>query len=218
MNKHHQRGRGVPVLIILLCALAAGAGLWLAERFWAPQQVEAEDFHSLTLFPQPRVLADFRLQRADGSDFALADWQGQWDLVFFGFTYCPDICPMSLAMMRDLDDQLLAAGTVRPRVTFVSVDPERDDLQRLGNYVNWFSPEFQAVTGPHPQLLALTRQLGVIYVRQELEDGDYTIDHSGSIILIDPQGRLHGLLRPPHLASELAEDLRLALGAAEKQR
>lgn len=216
MSMFRSAGRGLPIVLILLFATAAGLGLWLSARHAGPgPAVSPKELHSLLLYPQPRVLADFRLKAADGSEFTLQDWRGDWDLVFFGFTYCPDICPMSLAMMSALDELLAEAGSVRPRVTFVSVDPERDTPERLGEYVGWFNPAFRGVTGEHPQLQALARQLGVVYVRQELGNGDYTVDHSASILLIDPDGRLYGVFRPPHLARELASDIAIALGPAQ---
>ena len=153
---------------------------------------------------------DFTLQRSDGGALTRKDWTGRWRLLFFGFASCPDVCPTALATAKAARTQLLAK---RPEldlaVSFVSVDPERDKPEQLGAYVGFFDPSFEAATGAPSELLTLTQSLGVMYVKVPNGPGplDYTIDHSASLLIIDPQGRLVGLIRPPHRVDAIVADL-----------
>lgn len=202
-----QRGsieRSLPWLILAL-ALIAGVGGFFASKHWFAQPVL-----SLLLYPTPKPVPDFVLSRGDGSELRAADWQGSWRLLFFGFANCPDVCPTALATSRTVVEQVARQRPEAPlRVTFVSVDPERDSLEQLASYVAYFDPQFEAATGSQEQLLALTRALGVVYMKVPTGTGpfDYTIDHSASILLIDPQGRLAALARPPQDPAALSADL-----------
>lgn len=205
MPRRHNLGRALPTATILLAALAAGLGLWLGlGRFGAPAQ---PNLQAALLYPAPRAVPEFHLTRADGAPLTNADWQGRWTLVFFGFTHCPDVCPTTLATLKQVWTGLAPAQRERLRVDFVSVDPQRDTPEQLGRYVAFFSPDFVAATGSDTELTALTRALGLLYVRVPGENGDYSVDHSAQVVLIDPQGRLVGMFRPPLDAARIGADL-----------
>lgn len=205
--------RRLPWIIVALAAAAGIAGFVASKRLFVadtgadaqPRQLQAS-----LLYPQPKPLPEFTLQRSDGSPLTRRDWTGRWRLVFFGFASCPDVCPTALATAKATRTQLRAQ---RPEldlaVSFVSVDPERDKPEQLGAYISFFDPSFEAATGAPPELLALTQSLGVMYVKVPTGPGplDYTIDHSASLLIIDPQGRLAGLIRPPHRADAIVADL-----------
>jgi protein SCO1/2 len=159
--------------------------------------------------PEPRPVAAFELNDHLGRPFNLASLQGRWTLVYFGYTFCPDVCPTTLQTVgqtqRALADSEAAADLA---YVFVSVDPERDTLERLAQYAPHFSPEMLGVTGSHPQLLTLSRPLGVIYAKVEGSDAEnYLVDHSASLFLINPAAQLHAVFTSPHQASEIADDL-----------
>ncbi|PUB88358.1 MAG: hypothetical protein DBP01_12095, partial [gamma proteobacterium symbiont of Ctena orbiculata] len=127
----------------------------------------------------------------------------------FGYTYCPDICPTTMSLFAEMHNRIQAQKSTKPyQVTFVSVDPERDSLERLSEYVTYFDPSFVGATGPEEALQALTKPLGILYRRVETEDSamGYVMDHSASIILVDPQGRFHAYFSPPHDAEKMAND------------
>lgn len=160
------------------------------------------------MYPQPRALDPFTLSRADGGSFGNDDLRGRLTLVFFGFTHCPDICPTTLALMVQVRDQVLAAQPDLPvQLLFVSVDPERDSPQALARYAGYFSPHIIAATADDARLLPMTRQLGIVYVKSQVTDSGYSVDHSSQIVLIDAQGRLAGMFRPPLDARVIAQDL-----------
>jgi len=199
-----QRGRIFLVVIVLIAALAAGL---VASRFMIDR---TQDLRAAQLFPTPRALSDFQMETATGEPFTRANLEGQWSLMFFGFTNCPDVCPDTLSMLAQSMDQLrLMRREELPQVVFVSVDPERDEGELLEDYVNWFDPEFVAVTGAEEQLQLLTRQLGIVYWREEPDEntGFYNVDHSAAVLIIDPQGRLHGRFGHPLVPEDVVADL-----------
>lgn len=205
MNIHFPYGRARGPLLIILAAFAAGIGLWLGGGLLrAPVLPEPE---TAALFPQPRPVTGFTLTSANGSPLTLEDWKGRWTVVFFGFTHCPDICPVTLAALRDAKRQLPAEAAGRVHFQFISVDPGRDTPAHLGRYAAFFDPEFGAATGTHDELTRLTRSLGLVYTIGEPEDGTYEVDHSAAAVIIDPQGREVGLFRPPLDPAAMARDL-----------
>jgi protein SCO1/2 len=193
------------------------------------------------VLPEPRELADFSLVDQDGTTFSLERLRGRWSLLFFGFTRCPDICPSTLYDLQQVGRSLdvgagPAAGPVAGpgdglgdgsgdgsgdrsgratpwQVIFVSVDPERDSPAQLQEYVSWFDPRFLGVTGAPEQLAPLALQIGVAFRVEEHASGsqDYAVDHSASVFLTDPQGRLHGVFPAPHDAGAMARDLAAVL-------
>lgn len=214
-------GLALPVAAIV-GALAVAAGLWLGSTTFGgrPAAPKVPVLTQGTALPQPRPLADFSLVDQDGQPFALANLKGHWTFLSIGYTSCPDICPMTMAtyqaMARRLTGEASEAAEAKgPRFLFVSVDPGRDTPERLAQYVRWFDPGFLGATGEDGELRALAAQLGVLYARvdgQETAMG-YTMDHSASILLIDPQARLAAVFGAPHDAAGMATDfLALASG------
>jgi len=196
------------LLAVLVAALSAAAGFSLWQlRQHGPATMTA----ALRILPEPRALAGFDLVNHHGEPFSLEQLRGRWSLLFFGFTHCPDVCPSALYDLHQVNQTLSAghSGGVPYQIIFVSVDPERDTPQRLEEYVTYFDPEFLAVTGSPQQLAALSRQIGVAYRIEPHEPGNtgYTVDHSASVLLTDPQGRLHGLFPAPHDADRIARDM-----------
>jgi len=194
------------VWIILAAALAAGGGLWLGNRQFGHS--ERPGLASAVLYPQPRALPDFQLVQANGKPLTLADWKGRWNVAYFGYVSCPDVCPTTLAVLKQVWKSLDERGLRdRVRISFVSIDPQRDTPEMLGKYVAFFSPDFLAATGSDEQLTRLTRSLGLLYSRTTGRNGEIQVDHSGSAVIIDPQGRLVGMFRPPFAAADVAADL-----------
>lgn len=207
MNRNRTSGRISANWIILIAALAAGLGLWLGMRTFAPGAPALPALQSGVLFPQSRPILPFELSRSDGGKLTLADWTGRWTIVFFGYTNCPDVCPTTLATFGQVWKKLEPATRERLRFDFVSVDPARDTPEQLARYVGYFNKDFVAATGNDEALMPLTRALGLVYSREAPVDGTYAVDHSASAVLIDPDGREVGLLRPPFDAAKIAADL-----------
>ena len=208
MNTHRPAGRIAANWLIVLAALAAAIGLWLGARLFTTEPASLlPPLQAGMAFPQARDVPAFTLDRADGGKLTQADWRGRWSIVFFGYTNCPDICPTTLQTFGQAWKKLDAAARERLRFDFISVDPARDTPEQLARYVGHFDRDFTGATGTDEQLGALTRALGSMYARQEGAGGAYTVDHSASVLIIDPEGREVGLLRPPFEAAQFAADL-----------
>jgi protein SCO1 len=206
MHSMRRAGRVSATYLILVAAVAAAVGLWLGSRAFAPS---APKLAAAVMYPAPRELPDFKLQRADGAALTKADWNGRWTVAFFGYTNCPDVCPTTLATFKQVFAKLAADGIAdKIRFDFISVDPERDSPEQLTKYVGYFDKDFVAATGSDEELTKVTRALGLIYSREPTGNGDYAVDHSASAVLIDPAGREVGLFRPPFDAKAIAADLK----------
>lgn len=198
--------------LVAVIAGAAGFGLWQWQA-----QAPARELAALKLLPEPRVLADFSLVDQDGETFTLQRLRGRWSLLFFGFTYCPDVCPSALYELQQVREGLLNRhpGREPPQVVLVSVDPERDTPARLGEYLAFFDPAFVGVTGAPEQLKPLALQVGVAYRIEPHEPGAaaYQVDHSAGIFLVNPEGRLAGMFPAPQKAADMIGDVAAITGA-----
>ncbi len=197
---------GGRALVIAVVAVAATLCALLIARGLLEDSVALQ---AASIYPEARTIKPFELVGPAGEPFTERDLQGNLTLVFFGFTNCPDICPDTLSVLAQAMDKLETMRVdEKPEVVFVSVDPERDAGQTMQEYVDYFDPAFKAVTGDDQALGALTGQVGAMYVRHAPdENGFYTVDHSGMIVLIDDQGRMIGRFRPASDAEDIAADL-----------
>jgi len=188
------------VIFIAIAALF-GAGVWLGlvkqqnDRFKLLMQDRA-----ISVLRDPPALTAFRLTDQDGKPFDLARLRGKWSLLFFGYTHCPDVCPTTLATMKQLFELLgRSPDTLRDlQFVFVSVDPKRDPPARLKAYVDSFNEAFIGATGEADEIAGLAKQLGAYY--EVLDSGgksDYPVNHSAAIFVIDERARYVGLMSPP---------------------
>ena len=199
------RPSSTTALLVLVGFVAVSAGLIFA----ATRASKAPEIPGL-LWPDPPVLANFSLQGSAGKPIDQHTLQGRWTLLFFGFTNCPDVCPTTLAVLKQAAARLADYPPFREQgqVLFISLDPERDKPQQLGQYVQYFDPRFLAATGDDAALDAVTVPLGVIRAKVPEASGGYSIDHTASIFLIDPQLRVLGKFGLPHTAAALDEGFR----------
>ena len=199
---------------ILVAALAAGLGLLAAwQLFGRGGETKAPQLEAVTLLPQPRELPAFNLRQSDGTPLVAGELAGHWTLVFLGFTFCQDVCPTTLTELAQAQKQWEAMPeSTRPRVLFVSVDPERDTPGKTGEYAHAFHPDTLAATADVPALEKFATSLGFVFMKApganfEHNPQDYSVDHSAHIAVLDPQGRLAGLIRPPLQPQAIAADL-----------
>jgi len=169
------------------------------------------NLQSLIVLPETRIVGDFILQDETGKDFSLADFKGNWSLLFFGFTHCPDICPNTLYQLQQVRAELARhmPESALPVIYLVSVDPERDTPARLAEYLAFFDPAFKGLSGDDRQMRALTMQLGIAYHVAEHEEGsqEYAVDHSASLILLNPQAQMYGVFPAPQQTEAISHDL-----------
>jgi len=191
-------------LLLAAAALAAGLG-----GYWLALQLDrgGPRLASGSWLPQPKGLGEFTLADADGRAFTRRELRGAPTLVFFGFTHCPDVCPATLMKLAQVRKR---AALPALRVLFVSIDPQRDTAALLGAYVRAFDPAFVGVTGDARTLAALAARFGVAVNRVALPGGDYTLDHSAVVFLVDSAARVAAIFTPPFEVAPLAADLRRA--------
>lgn len=188
---------GVAVSALVLAAWFAIA----LSRAAPPRAFDAGPAASVLSVPRP--LPSFALTDQDGRPFDTSRLEGRWSFLFFGYTFCPDVCPITLGVFRDVRELLEESGDAHAldgvQFVFVSVDPERDTPERLAEFVPYFHPDFIGVTGAEDELERLTSALGIHHAKAEGgTERDYLVDHSTAVMLIDPERRLHAVFSRPH--------------------
>ncbi|PLW83485.1 SCO family protein [Kineobactrum sediminis] len=162
--------------------------------------------HTGVALTPPLAVPAFNLIDHSGNPFTEEALVGQWNLVFAGFTHCPDICPTTLNTFNRVYE-ILGDNAQGLQVILLTVDPERDTSEALARYLDFFNPAFRGVTGDQEQLELLYGSLGVKHIRIPGAKGEYSVDHSASLLLVNPEGHLAGYFMPPFNAELLAVDL-----------
>jgi len=187
--------------VVLGLAFAAGIYLAVGNRNASSPNITG------LLWPDPPVLEAFSLVDTQGNAFTERDLQGRWSLIFFGFTNCPDICPTTLATMNQVYEQLRGTNDIfeKLQVLFVSVDPERDNNETLHSYIDYFNSDFIGASANKENLRQFTRQFGIAYMKVKIAGpAGYSIDHTASILLVDPRLRFVGIFSRPHETTDIA--------------
>ena len=147
---------------------------------------------------KPRIFSDFELIDHRGEVFNIDRFRDTWTIVFFGFTHCPDICPTTLAVLNDTYSKMKESEKAKLQVVMISLDPERDTVEALADYVSYFNEQFIGVTGNKHLIRRLTAEINIAYNKVPLAGDDYTVDHSTQLVLINPKGHYHGFFKAPH--------------------
>jgi protein SCO1/2 len=160
------------------------------------------------VLPQPRSLPRLSMVDQDAQEFGLDQLQGQWTIVFMGFTNCGHVCPMAMAKLRAIKDTMQQPM----QVLFVSVDPGRDTPAVIRDYVHGFDPDFSGITGADQEIAQLANALGAPYFVDNSGDS-YVVDHSSAFFIINPDGAFAAVISAPHKAESVAADLDKLLSA-----
>ncbi|MFC4314675.1 SCO family protein [Steroidobacter flavus] len=196
--------------LVGIVAIAAGMLLSraLLDRSGGPTLAKA------TLIDPARPLPPMAFIDEQGQPFGPEQLRGHWSILFFGFTSCPDVCPTTLALLAQVEKKLAdMPSEQRPHIVLVSVDPKRDTPERLAQYVKSFSPTFTGITGEQDAIHEFALKMGVPVAISEQPDGNYTVDHSAAIFVVDPNGALRALSSTPHEVPIIAEDYRALVAA-----
>lgn len=178
-------------LVVAIAAVVIGA---MAFKQINQQQLPENALY----YKQARTVEPFSLTSHSQEVFDNAKLAGKWSLVFFGYTSCPDVCPTTLQEINFVypDLKQVAPNT---QVLLVSVDPNRDKPEKLAQYIAYFNKEFIALTAGHDVLYPFARNLGLMYAIVEDTDKEhYLVDHSASVVLINPQGKIAAIFKPQH--------------------
>ena len=187
--------------------LVVGLVVLVAAMFMMPRG-ERGALQAATLLPEPRTLPDVALVDSEGRPLHLRDLRGQFTLLFFGFTNCPDVCPLTLKALADARAELArrAPRIVPPRVVFVSVDPRRDTSERIAAYVAKFDPSFVGARAPDRVLEPLLAALGVTVEKHSHGDETYNVMHSTAVYVLNPDAEWIAMANGPHDPVVLATD------------
>lgn len=197
---------------MLFCAAAGGIAAALITTPKPPVVLATG-----TLLAPSRAMADFSLIDHHGRSFGSANLRGSWSLMFFGYTHCPDFCPATLTTLAAVEKRMRKeASPPPPQVIFVSVDAKRDTPEQLAKYVPYFDADFIGLTAAdQPSIEALAKRWGVTVSIRPATDGNYTVDHSAAIFVIDPKGDLAAILTGPFSTDTLRSDIkRIVTGRA----
>lgn len=196
------------IIATLVLATALVAGLMFALR----NVGEPPPALSATILPAGNELPEFTLLDQDGAIVDRSIFEGQWDVVFFGFTNCPDICPATMTVLGQARRALAADGRQPlPRIVLVSVDPERDTPEAMARYIAYFGEDNLGLTGELDEIRKLTDALGIFFQKAGTDEGVYGVDHSTVVLVIDPDGRLKALFSAPHSVDNFVNDLPLVM-------
>lgn len=196
----------------MLIVMVVSAAIGLLLSVYLNQPADLSQLHA-TVFSSPRDIKAFTVQDHHGNNFNQDSLRGQWSFMFFGYTNCPDVCPNTLTTMN-LIATALAKQTAQPvpRFMMMSVDPARDTVAQLGQYIPYFNKNFIGLTAKDQTAVeVLTKQFGIAYSLNKTQptDKNYSVDHSGAILLINPRGQLHALFSAPHDVTTMVNEFNL---------
>lgn len=197
-------------LFLFITFIAMGIGFGIGKFFASSERAFFNSLHpTTTLFPKAQLLVPFTLTDHQHREMNLFSLAKKWSFLFFGYTYCPDVCPNTLVILKQVYEDLVKQNDVfNTQVFFISVDPHRDTLEQLASYTTYFNKNFLGVTGDPEHITTLAHTLGVTYFKTSNEGNNYLIDHSAMILLIDPLLRLRASFLPPHHAETILSDFR----------
>jgi len=191
-----------------LAFMAIVLSLFISRMNTARELTEQEykDLGAYFIDP-PRQLSGFHLISDQNMNFAIDDFKGKWSILFFGFTFCPDICPLTMKQLSNVKEELKDKAN---RINFylVSIDPDRDSPENLRTYLDNFDEEFIGLTGEIDKIYKFSTQVNApFFPVVNSNEENYTVDHSGSLVLINPEGNYAGFFRAPHDQNKIIKAL-----------
>ncbi|MBU2919648.1 MAG: protein SCO1/2 [Psychrosphaera sp.] len=177
--------------LLFVAAIALFAG-----QFYYQTNQQKQYSETTLVYQQPRAINPFKLYDQNNNLVNNESIAGKWNLVFLGYLSCPDICPMTMAKLSRLLPELNEISPVPVQVLFVSVDPKRDSAEKRKQYVDYFNPDILGLGAEHVDLFPFVRNLGLMYSVPDNDAQDYFVDHSASVVLIDPNGNTAAIFKP----------------------
>ena len=194
-------------IVFLFAAFSGGAVFLYLALFGG----KAEPAYA-TVLPITKPLPEFSLTDHEGQPFDRNSLRGDWHVLFFGFTHCPDICPATLQQLSIARERVTSAGGAFPEIILVSVDPERDPPATMAAYVANFGDGVSGVTGSLDELTKLTGGLGIFFAKSDGSGDAYSVDHSAAVLVIDPDGNWNSVFSAPHTVDRFVSDIPILIG------
>ena len=183
--------------LLLLAAILTVITI-LQGRTAAPNRAELIE-KGFYLFDSARQLKPVALENLAGEAVSLSRGNGQWQMINFGYMFCPDICPVNLAFMGELKTAWDAQAETPLAITHITFDPERDTPEKLTPYLNYIDENLVGLTGEIEEIRKIATQLNTVFIFEEPDQyGNYFITHSDSIALLNPEGQYVGLFKGPY--------------------
>ncbi len=198
------------LLMIIVAVVSLAAGLWFGqdkgETAIKPAVIQG------AIYPLAKNIQDFNLLDQNSHDISKQNFLNHWSLIFIGYTHCPDVCPTTLAVLNQVDEFMVQQNIMPPQMVFLSIDPERDTVDVMKPYINYFNKKFIALTGSINEIKKLTQQLNAVYRKAEgasgdINNDDYLMDHSSALMLINPDGNLQSILTAPHTPANIIDSI-----------
>ena len=199
----------IKILLPILAGISVLLGTFLFYLAFVFNPITKESLRndSFFVYDVPIHIDDFSLTDHSGDTVTQDLLANKWTLVFFGYTFCPDICPLTMASIRQFYDLLETNSAVNDvQVAMISVDPNRDTPEKLASYVGFFNPAFIGLTGDYSSLYTLSRQMNVAFSYLRVDDENYLVTHNGEIMLIDPEGNNVGFFKAPYQPELMLEN------------
>ncbi len=208
-----RQSRGIKVTVLAIALFMAVAVAGFVYRIQQPRVMTPAEMkiNGLYLLDTPRKIDEFNLIDHYGEAFTKERLQGVWTLVFFGYTYCPDVCPTTMTFLNEFMGQLEGTAAEDTRVVMVTVDPARDTVEQLAGYVPYFNSEFTGVTGEFLDIHRFATGLNTPFRKVSGQGENYQVDHSANVILINPRGDYHGFFKAPLDLAKMKVTYRSAL-------
>ena len=166
----------------------------------------------IILLPQSRNLPDVTMTNQDGQPVTVNELKGKWSLLFFGYTFCPDICPTTLAQLRQIKSELPKDAVDKLQIVLVSVDPNRDNPAQLKQYLSYFDPQFVGLAPKSiDELQKVANAVSIPFIPADTNKPNYTVDHSGNLAVLGPDGTQRGFIRAPLNNAKLVAQLPVML-------
>lgn len=197
ISPQRRRGIWLTVVLVLLAVAVIVSGFvytMVKPKLMSEAALRA---NGVFLFERARDFGNFALVDDEGKPFTPTALQGKWSLLFFGFTYCPDVCPTTLVDLAKFHRQLPPEQAAETQVIMVSVDPARDSVDKLHEYVRYFDPQFRGVTGEFMDLQKFATSLSIPFAKVPGGGDNYQVEHSANIVVINPHGHYVGFVRGP---------------------
>lgn len=192
--------------------------VYVANHMRAPssdQHTEGLRAAGIIALPKPRDIPPLNFQTSNDKSVVTTELKDKWYLIYFGYTYCPDICPTSLAEMRQIHRLLTPQAQQQVEFIMVSVDPNRDTPQQLRAYLDFFHPDFKGFTGEMADVQKFSNALGIPFIPGDISQPGYTVDHSGNLAIISPAGQHFGFVQAPFKIEQVAKQFNLFVQQAK---
>jgi protein SCO1/2 len=219
-EKTAKQSRGIKLTVAALAVFITIIVAGFVHRISMPRVLTATEMqiNGLYVMETPRNFGEVNLVDQYGEAFTNERLQGKWTLVFFGFTYCPDICPTTMSFLNDLLGQLEGTEVEDTEVLMVSVDPARDTVAVLAEYMPYFNPDFTGVTGDFLDIHRFATALNTPFRKVPGQGENYLVDHGANVVLINPRGDYHGFFKSPLDMAKMKLTYRSARAMWDKQQ